>query len=119
MQRGRSILEKMMRGVFSSLVLVLLATCIPVLAAVEGDSAPIYTDWKLELIEGEAYLQKKELVKCEQCFTRALKLIKKSGDRSTNTLVFCMENLAKVLYMQEELEESLKLYRKALSALEK
>lgn len=99
------------------ILVVLITVLLPPCCA--GEAPGPAGDWKLEIVEGEHFLQTRQYPEAEICFSRALEQVKRTPGHSQKELAQCMETLADVLYRQEKLEESLKLYRKALKVLEK
>ncbi|HMO19626.1 MAG TPA: tetratricopeptide repeat protein [Candidatus Melainabacteria bacterium] len=115
--RGRICLHLMV----SMIVALLQSSVTPEARANVFSKKPVVDSrqWKQELIQGEAYLRTKELENAEICFESAYRLIRRDRSSTAFELVTVMESLAKAQYMQEKLEESLRLYRKALAILEK
>ena len=105
----------------STVVALMASPAMPAARANVFSRKPVVSsgEWKQELIQGEAYLRTKELENAEVCFESAYKLIRRDPNSTAFELVTVMESLAKSQYMQEKLEESLRLYRKALEILEK
>ncbi len=69
--------------------------------------------WKASLVQGERYLATKQLDKAEDSFRQALKEIKRSP-HSTEEMALCLESLAKVIYMEDQIYEPIPLYKKAV-----
>ena len=75
--------------------------------------------WKAELAEGERLLVTKELAKAEYCFRQACKHVQGLKPAPPDDVVVCLESLAKVLYMEDQIVETIPLYKKSLKLLKK
>lgn len=75
--------------------------------------------WKAELAEGERLLVTKELAKAEYCFRQACKHVQSLKPAPPDDVVVCLESLAKVLYMEDQINETIPLYKKSLKLLQK
>jgi tetratricopeptide (TPR) repeat protein len=75
--------------------------------------------WKAELAEGERFLLTKEYSKAEYCFRQACNHVQRLKPAPPDDVVVCLESLAKVLYMEDEIVETIPLYKKALKILQK
>ncbi len=75
--------------------------------------------WKAELAEGERLLITKEYAKAEYCFRQACDHVQRVKPAPPDDVVVCLESLAKVLYMQDEITETIPLYKKSLKILQK
>ncbi len=69
--------------------------------------------WKASFVQGERYLSTKQLDKAEDAFRSALKEIKRSP-HTAEEMAVCLESLAKVIYMEDQIYEPIPLYKKAI-----
>lgn len=83
------------------------------LPGISGDVA-----WKTSLIQGEEYLNHKQLEKAEDSFRQALKEIKRSA-HTHEEMALCLESLAKTIYLEDQIYEPIPLYKKAVQELQK
>lgn len=97
---------------------VFLALAIVLLLPVKLHAAML-SDWQEELKDGQRLLKTKELEKAEVCFRQAYKDVRRSGDRKTDALVLCIESLAALLYMEDQVAETIPLYKKSLRLLKR
>lgn len=74
------------------------------------------TSWQAELAEGERLLVTKELAKAEYCFRQA---VKHSKTAPPDDAVLCLQSLAKTLYMEDEIVETIPLYKNSLKILQR
>jgi len=75
-------------------------------------------NWKTSLIQGEEYLNHKQLEKAEDSFRQALKEIKRSA-HTHEEMALCLESLAKTIYLEDQIYEPIPLYKKAVKELQK
>lgn len=75
-------------------------------------------NWKTSLIQGEEYLNHKQLEKAEDSFRQALKEIKRSA-YTHEEMALCLESLAKTIYLEDQIYEPIPLYKKAVKELQK
>ncbi len=94
--------------------LVIAPTAMPA----DAKSKPALSgDWKADIAEGEQFLKTKEFARAELCFRRACAEVKRTGSADNNAL--CMISLARVLYMQDLIADTIPLYKKIIRILEK
>lgn len=75
-------------------------------------------DWHAAVEEGFRRKEHKDYTGAEACFRQALSDAKKSK-ADTDDIVYCLNNLADILYIQDLEEEVLKLNKQSLHLLEK
>ena len=92
-------------------LLILCAHCSP--STLAATSA-----WKADLEEGERRLKVKQLTPAEVCFRNAVSDVRRDKTSSADDVALCLESLANILQMQEETEEAIPLYKKALKTLQ-
>ncbi len=81
-------------------------------------SKPVLSgNWQTDLAEGEQFLKTKEFARAELCFRRACDDVKRIGSADDNAL--CMLSLARALYMQDLIADTVPLYKKIILILEK
>lgn len=88
------------------------------LPAVTATGLEFDPGWRAQLAEGQRLLKTKQLEEAEVCFRQAYKDVKHTGAK-IDDIVICMQSLAKVLYMQDQVAETLPLYKKSLRMLAK
>lgn len=75
--------------------------------------------WKQQVQAGRELIVAQDYPGAEECFRRGLKLARLSPDASMDDVAVCEEELAAVLQLQDQFEESTSSYRKAIKHLEK
>lgn len=76
-------------------------------------------DWKISYAQGERYLKLKSYPQAELCFRQAYKDIRLTPSRTAAEEIMCIEALADVLYLQDQIWDTLPLYKKALKLAER
>lgn len=108
-----------------ALCLLLALTLSPTAAQSAPTNSPVTVQqnlsdsWKAELAEGERLLTTKELAKAEYCFRQACKHVQGLKPAPPDDVVVCLESLAKVLYMEDQIVETIPLYKKSLKLLKR
>lgn len=83
-------------------------------------ASPDFTaGWKANLAEGERLLKTKEYARAELCFRKACDEVKRAVPRSADDEALCMLSLARVLYKQDLIVETVPLYKKIIRTLGK
>jgi tetratricopeptide (TPR) repeat protein len=71
-------------------------------------------DWKTSYAQGERYLKVKSYPQAELCFRQALKDVRLTPSRTAADELMCTLAVADVLYLQDRIDETMPLYKKAL-----
>jgi tetratricopeptide (TPR) repeat protein len=102
------------RKTFGQIIVALVAAAFVSPASVAFDS-----EWNTLMVEGESKLKTQQLDAAEECFRKAVNIVRHSKDASPDDEVRCMLSLADVLQTKDNTEEALPLDKKSLRLLEK
>ena len=97
-----------------------IAAGICVLSAMIAPCAPAAgLSWKIQLVNGEQCLENQDFPGAEACFRYALKDVRKTRNATPAEIACCLQSLAGVFQKENDTEDAIPLYKKALCVLEK
>lgn len=85
----------------------------------EIKSADLPSNWRQSVAEGERRLLRQELPVAEDCFSQAVKEVKRDKSATADDLASCLYKEASVQRMQDMKEEAMSNFKKALKVLER
>lgn len=106
--------------IFSSLVISILIFSFVMVGECGALSKTVpLRSWQLEMKEAKNLQKHRKYEEAETHYSKALDLVRKTAGHTRDDEVLCLNNLANILILQDQADDALPLYKKALALLKK